>query len=123
MKLKTLFTLVFFSLFIVNSYAAVKGSYEIYLKGGFDDIDARSITAPLIAAQQTDEAVFVNFSKAIGTVNVKISSEDQSVYNATLDVVGASQYVIDITGYEPGVYVIEFTNKSNERIYGEFIIE
>lgn len=123
MKLKTLFTLVFISLSMLNGYAAVKGSYEIWLQGGFEDIDARSVTAPLISAQQTEESIIVNFTKALGIVNIKISSDNQNNYEVPLEVTASSQFIIDLTGYEPGVYIIEFTRKSNERIYGEFIIE
>jgi len=124
MKLKLFLSLLFIGLFAtVNS--SVEGLKEICLIGELDPTDARAYVPPSITAEQSDNAVLVNFTKALGTVNVIVTSETgEIVYSTAVNVAGASQFSIYTGDFAAGIYLLEFTKTGSKgQVRGEFIVE
>lgn len=124
MKLKILLSLLFIGAFLtVNS--SIEGNLrKLVLLGELDPTGSRSIVIPSVTAEQSDDAVILTFSKAVGTINITISSESDIVYSTTLNVTSATQFPIYTDGFDPGTYFLNIIKPStNGRLYAEIIVE
>ena len=85
--------------------------------------DSRAPAAPLIKVYQTGDLITVYFLNDLGNVTIAITDEWGAVVQQTIEpsACGATA-VIDISGLEPGVYTITFTNSSGLYLQGEFQI-
>jgi len=125
MKTKLLLSLFLIGFVLtVNSITTGPGTKAIDFGGEANWGKTRSVTPTLVTGLQSDDAVILNFSSAVGTLNVSISSESEIVYSTTLNVMDATQFSIYTGGFEVGTYLLEITKPGADGcLYGEFDIE
>lgn len=124
MKTKLLVSLFLIGCVLTVNSITTGGSKAIDMNGEAGWAKTRSVTPTLVTAQQSDDAVILNFSNAIGALSVSVSSESEVVYSTILNVTDATQFSIYTGGFEVGTYLLEITKPGAEgRLYGEFEIE
>ena len=124
MKTKLLLSLFLIGFALTVNSITTAGTKAVDMRGEANWGKTRSVTPTLVTAQQSDDAVTLNFSNAIGTINVSVSSENGIVYSTTLNIMDATPFSIYTGGFEAGTYLLEITKPgANGRLYGEFDIE
>lgn len=98
--------------------------YPLFLKGEFSQTGARSLQSLPVEAAVSEGILYVEFSTAVGEVNLSIEGAGQVVYTSTADVVAPWHLIsIPLDNYNPGTYKLELTNGDGGYVYGEFTIE
>lgn len=98
--------------------------YPLYLEGEFSDTGTRSLQSLPVEAAISEGILYVEFSTAVGEVNLSIEGAGQVVYTSTADVVAPWHLIsIPLDNYNPGTYKLELTNGDGGYVYGEFTIE
>ena len=124
MKTKLLLSLFLMGFVLTVNSITTGGTKAVEMRGEANWGASRSVTPVLVIAQQSDDAVILNFTKVVGTVDVSVSSESGVVYSTILNVTTATQFSIYTGGFEAGAYLLEITKPGAEgRLYGEFEIE
>ena len=120
-----LFTLLMFILPAFAYSEQASGSNEIPISGKTETPKgpSRVPAAPVVEATQTGDLINLHFLNDVGNVTITITNELGTVVHQTIEpsACGATA-VIDISGLEPGVYTITFTNSSGLYLQGEFQI-
>ena len=104
--------------------STLSGSDKIILTGdAHNPGPPRVPSAPSLEACLDFDAFTVYFLNDVGNVTITITDELGTVVHQTTEpsACGATA-VIDISGLEPGVYAITFTNSSGLYLQGEFQI-
>lgn len=99
--------------------------YPLFLKGEFSQTTGtRSLQSLPVEAAISEGILYVEFSTAVGEVNLAIEGASQVVYTSTADVVAPWHLIsIPLDNYNPGTYKLELTNGDGGYVYGEFTIE
>ncbi|MBC8595045.1 DUF3244 domain-containing protein [Oscillospiraceae bacterium N12] len=99
-------------------------NYPLYLEGEFSQSSTRSLQSLPVEAAISEGILYVEFSTAVGEVNLSIEGAGQVVYTSTADVVAPWHLIsIPLDNYNPGTYKLELTNGDGGYVYGEFTIE
>ena len=104
--------------------STLSGSDKIILTGdAHNPGPPRVPAAPAIEACLDFDAITVYFLNDLGNVSITITNElGEVVYQTTEPSANGVIAVIDISGLEPGIYTITFTNSSGLYLQGEFQI-
>lgn len=128
MKLRFIFSFLF-TLLVVGNVSSSKsmlafstGGKNVVLKGeiGTDTGRSETPTVPPITAEVIDKTVYIQFTDAVGTVDILMDGEVQETCNVTN---AGQDTAISVEGYEPGTYLLEFKNDLGDYVYGEFIVD
>ena len=99
-------------------------NYPLYLECEFSQSSTRSLQSLPVEAAISEGILYVEFSTAVGEVNLSIEGAGQVVYTSTADVVAPWHLIsIPLDNYNPGTYKLELTNGDGGYVYGEFTIE
>ena len=126
MKTKKLLLLIAFFASIFTVFPAeVVQTNEIIITGssGTPNGPPRVPAAPSLEAYLDLDVITVYFLNDLGNVTIAITDEWGAVVQQTIEPSACGNTaVIDISGLEPGVYTITFTNSSGLYLQGEFQI-
>lgn len=129
MKLRIILSLVVALLIAGNSYANNLFTLSIddglVLKGEFTQTSTRSEAPSLpMDADITNDVLFIEFSNAVGEVNVAVSGMSRVIHSSSMNVTTVGQRAsISLAGLETGIYLLEFKNSKGGYVYGEFIVD
>lgn len=112
-----------------NVYARVLDE-DLILKGEYVTEGSRSESpvTPPITGVVSDSSLDVNFSDAIGEVQISVSPLNKSAVatgnSIIIDVTSIGQTAsISLEGYAPGEYLVEFTSLTGDGyVYGQFTV-
>lgn len=128
MKLRFIFSFLVALLLVGNvsssssMLAFSTGGRNVVLKGEIGTDIGRSAvpTTPPITAEVIDKTVRIQFTDAVGAVDISLDGEVQEKLETTTSGQEAS---ISVEGYASGTYLLEFTNASGDCVYGELIVD
>jgi hypothetical protein len=81
----------------------------------------RSLIKP-IQAFIVGESVEVDFNAGLGIIAISIYDEEENaVYQQSVGTYSGMHIVIDVSSFEEGEYVIEFTNSQGRYLSGDFV--
>lgn len=128
MKLRFIFSFLVTLLLVGNvsssssMLAFSTGEKNVVLKGEIGTDAGRSAvpTTPPITAEVIDKTVRIQFTDAVGAVDISLDGEVQEKLETTTSGQEAS---ISVEGYASGTYLLEFTNASGDCVYGELVVD
>lgn len=129
MNLRIILSLVVTLLIAGSSYAnnsiAIGIDDGLVLKGEFSQTSSRSEAPSLpMDADITNDVLFIEFSNAVGEVNVAVSGMSRVIHSSSMNVTTVGQRAsISLAGLETGIYLLEFKNSKGGYVYGEFIVD
>lgn len=128
MKLRFIFSFLVALLLVGNvsssssMLAFSTGGRNVVLKGEIGTDTGRSAvpTTPPITAEVIDKTVRIQFTDAVGAVDISLDGEVQEILETTTS---GQETSISVEGYAPGTYLLEFTNASGDCVYGELVVD
>lgn len=128
MKLRFIFSFLVALLLVGNvsssssMLAFSTGGRNVVLKGEIGTDIGRSAvpTTPPITAEVIDKTVRIQFTDAVGAVDISLDGEVQEKLETTTS---GQETSISVEGYASGTYLLEFTNASGDCVYGELIVD
>lgn len=117
-----LMSIVSMNLLTASTNSTTSGADEIRLRGLTDDPRPRVPPAPSLEAYLDYDAITIYFLNDLGNISITITDEWGTVMHQSVEPSNEGiTAVIDISGLEPGVYTITFTNFPGSYYrYGEF---
>lgn len=94
---------------------------DIILEGNDKSKGLRSSYIP-ITATLSNGTIYIDFEAAIGNLTITISKHNEKLYISPIYVDQPAQITIDVDGYDPGIYLLEFLKPGGGYIYGYFTL-
>ena len=104
----------------VNNETISRNLETVYLHGLFAIADMRSNSCPF-EVTKTSSFLYIYYLVSLSGISVEITDESgQEMYSDVVDPIANTQLSIDISSWETGSYILSFTDKSGNCMYGAF---
>ncbi|WP_160150091.1 DUF3244 domain-containing protein [Parabacteroides sp. Marseille-P3160] len=108
-------------IFLLPENTEITETDPIDLEGKFNTGGLRSVVDPIIAQKQGN-VIYITFIKQLGDILIALTdSENNQVYNVTVNTSVQQELIIPLSGLPEGVYTITFSNEKG-MMYGDFEI-
>lgn len=108
-------------IFLLPENTEITETDPIDLEGKFNTGGLRSVVDPIIAQKQGN-VIYITFIRQLGDILIALTdSENNQVYNVTVNASIQQELIIPLSGLPEGVYTITFSNEKG-MMYGDFEI-